>query len=158
MSIFAMNWNAIRLFRLSNKLYNIGFVKVANFISALNRVITGVEIAPQAIIGKNFFIAHGDGIVIGAGVIIGDNCIIYHQVTIGVGRDSKFNKNGAADDKYPRIGNNVTIYAGAKVVGDINVGDNCEIGANAALTKDVPSNVIVGGIPAKVLKIKCNNN
>ncbi|WP_373231259.1 serine O-acetyltransferase EpsC [Cohnella sp.] len=151
-----MNWNAIRLFRLSNLFYRKNFKKIAAFISMFNRVITGVEISPQAQIGKNFFIAHGNGIVIGAGSKIGDNCIIYHQVTMGVGRDSRFNPNGAADDKFPEIGDGVVIYARAKIVGGITIGNNCEIGANAVVLTNIPDHAIAVGIPAKVVEIKAH--
>lgn len=151
-----MNWNAIRLFRLSNLLYRKNFKKMAALLSTLNRVLTGVEIAPQAQIGKNFFIAHGNGIVIGAGSKIGDNCTIYQQVTLGVGRDSRFNPNGAADDQFPEIGDGAVIYAGAKLVGGITIGSHSEIGANAVVITNIPDHAIAVGIPARVVEIKAH--
>ena len=101
----------------------------------------GCVISPGAIIGKNFKMPHPNGVVIGKNSKIGKGVTIYQQVTIGQNRD-----------KYPTIGDNVIIYAGARIVGDIHVGDNSIIGANAVVTKDVPNNSIWGGIPAKEIK------
>lgn len=100
----------------------------------------GVIVSLNCKIGKNVRFMHPLGIVIGDGVVIGDNCVIYHNVTIG-------QRNAG----YPRIGNNVTIYAGAVVIGDIKVGDNAIIGANAVVIHDVSENAKVAGIPAKEL-------
>lgn len=97
-------------------------------------------ISPKCKIGNNIHFMHLDGITIGSGAIIGDNCTIYHQVTIG-------KKNG----KFPIIGNNVTIYPGAKIIGDVKIGDNSIIGANAVVIKDVPENSVAVGVPAKIL-------
>ena len=96
------------------------------------------RITPGAKIGKHLTIPHPNGIVVGKGREIGDNVTIYHQVTIGQNHG-----------KYPVIGNNVIIYAGAKIVGGIRVGDNCIVGANAVVIDDVPENNILGGVPAK---------
>lgn len=153
-SLMAMNWNAVRLYRYSHKLHRKGHKNLAAIVASFNRMLTGVEIAPDAVIGREFFIAHGNGVVIGSGVRIGDCCTVYHQVTLGVGRDSSFQPNGAADDQYPVLGNHVIVYAGAKLLGNIRVGDHSEIGANAVVTKDVPPHAIAVGIPAKVIKLK----
>lgn len=153
-SAMAMNWNAVRLYRCSSRLHRKGYKSLAAMVASFNRMLTGVEIAPEAVIGKGFFIAHGNGIVIGPGVRIGDYCTVYQQVTLGVGRDSSFSPNGARDDRYPTLGSRVIVYAGAKILGDVRVGDHCEIGANAVVTKDVPSHAIAAGIPAKVIKLK----
>lgn len=91
-------------------------------------------------IGKNFRPEHYLGLVIGSGVIIGDNCVTYQQVTLG-------QKN----DLYPQIGDNVTIYAGAKIIGDIKIGDNVIIGANAVVLKDIPNGCTAVGVPARVI-------
>ena len=92
-------------------------------------------------IGKHFRADHYFGIVIGSGVIIGDYCKMYQQVTIG-------QKNG----KFPQIGNNVTIYPGAKIIGDIKIGNNAIIGTNAVVLNDVPANAVAVGVPARIIK------
>lgn len=101
----------------------------------------GCIIAPSAEIGENLKLPHPMGVIIGEGAKIGDNCTIYQQVTIG-----------QKDDKYPTLGNNVIIYAGAKVVGNIKIGNNVVIGANAVVIKDVPDNCTAVGIPARILE------
>jgi serine O-acetyltransferase len=99
------------------------------------------RISPGAKIGTGFSLPHPDGVIIGEKCRIGDNVRIYQQVTIGQNRN-----------KYPVIGNNVIIYAGAKIIGDIHIGDNCIVGANAVVTKSIPDNSVVGGIPARIIK------
>lgn len=113
------------------------------YIRKILNVKYGCTISPSCIFGKNVEIVHHFGTLIGNGVIIGNNCRIYQQVTLGQ------NKN-----KFPTIGNNVIIYAGAKIIGGINIGNNVIIGANAVVTKDVPDNAIVAGIPARVIKYR----
>ena len=97
----------------------------------------------DAIIGRNLKVEHFNGLVIGSGAIIGDNCTLYQQVTIG-----------QKDNKYPIIGNNVVVYAGAKVLGHIKVGNNAIIGANAVIIDDVPEYGIAVGVPARVINNK----
>lgn len=104
------------------------------------------EIAPYAQIGEGLFIPHSIGIVIGHEVVIGNNCEIFQNVTIGSNRKEK---NGRF---MPIIGNNVSIGSGAVVVGGITIGDNVCIGANSYVDKDVPSNVVVAGCPAKIIR------
>lgn len=106
----------------------------------------GVAISRHVRIGNGFRIAHFCGLVIGPGVIIGDNCVVYHQVTLGQN-----------NNLYPKIGNNVVIYAGAKIVGNVTIGDNVIVGANAVVVKDVPDNCVVAGVPAKIIKYRENN-
>lgn len=111
-------------------------------ISQLGRKFTGIEIHPGAKIGRKLFIDHGMGIVIGETAEIGDNCTIYHQVTLGgTGKDK--------NKRHPTIGNNVMIGAGAKVLGPIIIGDNAKIGAGAVVLKNVEANTTVVGVPAK---------
>jgi len=117
---------------------------LARFISHINRFLTGIEIHPGAKIGKRFFIDHGMGVVIGETTEIGDDVIIYHQVTLG-GVSTKKGK------RHPTIGNNVVIGAGAKILGPIKIGNNVKIGANSVVIKDVPDNSTVVGIPGKIV-------
>ena len=122
-------------------------------ISLFARWLTGVEIHPGAKIGKNFFIDHGMGVVIGETAVIGDNVTMYHGVTLG-GTTSYNSKKG--EKRHPSIGNNVVIGAGALILGPIKVGDNAKIGANATVVKNVESNVTVVGVAAH--KTKSNNS
>ena len=124
--------------KLAHFLYTHKLFFLARLASQIGRFFTGIEIHPGAKIGKNLFIDHGMGIVIGETSVIGDNCTIYHDVTLGgTGKDKVI--------RHPRIGNNVMIGAGAKVLGPIKIGDNVKIGANSTILKDVPSNTTVVG-------------
>ncbi|MBB6625538.1 serine O-acetyltransferase [Clostridium gasigenes] len=137
--------HAICLHRIANVLYRNGFNLISRIISSLNRFLTGIDIHPAAIIGKNIFIDHGMGVVIGETTIIGDNVLIYQNVTLGgTGKE-----NGK---RHPTIGNNVVISSGAKVLGNIKVGDFAKIGAGSVVLKDVPSFATVVGIPAVVVR------
>ena len=118
---------------------------IARFISERAKRKTGIEIHPGAIIGNNLFIDHGTGIVIGETTIIKDNVTIYHGVTLG-GRGLDKGK------RHPTIGNNVIIGCGAKILGNINIGDNVKIGVNAVVLKDVIDNATIVGIPGKIVK------
>ncbi len=116
----------------------------ARLISQTTRLFTGIEIHPGATIGKGFFIDHGMGVVIGETAEIGDNCLIYHGVTLGgVSLEKK--------KRHPTLGNDVVIGAGAKILGAITLGDNVQVGANAVVLKDVPANSVVVGIPGRVV-------
>ncbi|WP_341727892.1 serine O-acetyltransferase [Brooklawnia sp.] len=115
----------------------------ARLLSQIARGITGIEIHPGATIGRRFFIDHGMGVVIGETAIIGDDVLIYHQVTLGGRARGRFKR-------HPTIGNRVLIGAGAKVIGDITVGDDAKIGANALVVKDVAPGAVVVGIPSNV--------
>ncbi len=130
--------------RIAHFLNNIGFKFIARMISQFARLITGIEIHPGAKIGKRLFIDHGMGIVIGETASIGDNCTIYHNVTLGgTGRDK--------NKRHPDIGNNVIIGCGAKILGPIKIGNNVKIGANAVVLNDVEDNCTIVGVPGKVL-------
>ncbi|SMP16818.1 serine O-acetyltransferase [Desulfurobacterium pacificum] len=137
--------HAIWFHRVAHWFWNKNLKLIARLISHLSRWITGIEIHPGAKIGKRFFIDHGMGVVIGETTEIGDDVTLYHQVTLG-GTSTKKGK------RHPTIGNNVVIGAGAKVLGPITIGDNCKIGANSVVIKDVPPNSTVVGIPGKVVR------
>ncbi len=116
-------------------------------ISQVNRFITGIEIHPGARIGRGLFIDHGMGVVIGETTIIGDNCVMFQGVTLG-GTGKETGK------RHPTIGSNVMISAGAKVLGNVYVGDNSKIGAQSVVLKDVPPNCTVVGVPGRVVVIE----
>ena len=125
------------------------FDLVARIISQFSRFLTGIEIHPKAKIGKNLFIDHGMGVVIGETSEIGDNVTIYHMVTLG-GISPSIDSNDQRNLKrHPTLKNNVVVGSGAQVLGPVIVGENAKIGANAVVTKDVPENAIMVGIPAK---------
>ena len=125
------------------------FDLVARVISQFSRFLTGIEIHPKAKIGKNLFIDHGMGVVIGETSEIGDNVTIYHSVTLG-GISPSIDSDSQRDVKrHPTLKNNVVVGSGAQVLGPIVVGENAKIGANAVVTKDVPENAVMVGIPAK---------
>jgi len=136
--------HAIWLYRLAHVLNNLNLPIVPRLISQLARWFTGIEIHPGAVIGKGTFIDHGMGVVIGETAIIGDNALIYQGVTLGgTGKD--------IGKRHPTLGNNVVIGAGAKVLGNIEIGDNSRIGAGSVVLKSVPSDCTVVGIPGRVV-------
>ena len=125
------------------------FDLIARIISQFSRFLTGIEIHPKAKIGKNLFIDHGMGVVIGETSEIGDNVTIYHMVTLG-GIAPSINSNDQRNVKrHPTIENEVVIGSGAQVLGPVTVGCCAKIGANAVITKDVPEKAVMVGIPAK---------
>jgi serine O-acetyltransferase len=136
---------AIVVYRLSHLLYRLRLFFLARFFCELSRWLTGIEIHPGARIGKRLVIDHGMGVVIGETAVIGDDCIIFHGVTLG---GTTFNPI----KRHPTVGNRVMIGTGAKILGPINLGDGCKVGANAVVTKDVPAGVVVVGNPAKILE------
>jgi serine O-acetyltransferase len=120
---------------------------LARFISTFARWITGIEIHPGATLGRRFFIDHGMGVVIGETAEIGDDCTIYHSVTLG---GTSWN----AGKRHPTLGNNVVIGAGAKVLGPLTISNGARIGSNAVVVKDVPENATVIGIPGRIVNAK----
>ena len=131
--------------RVAHRLYLRGHTTLARWISQHSRHTTGIEIHPGARIGKGFFIDHGNGVVIGETAIIGDNVTIYQGVTLGgTGKD--------VGKRHPTIGSNVTIGAGAKVLGPFTVGCGSKIGASAVVLKEVPPNCTVVGNPGRIVK------
>ena len=125
------------------------FDLIARIISQFSRFLTGIEIHPKAKVGKNLFIDHGMGVVIGETSEIGDNVTIYHAVTLGGISPSIDSDDQRNVKRHPTLKNNVVVGSGAQVLGPIIVGENAKIGANAVVTKDVPENAVMVGIPAK---------
>ena len=125
------------------------FDLIARIISQFSRFLTGIEIHPKAKIGKNLFIDHGMGVVIGETSEIGDNVTIYHMVTLG-GISPSIDSDEQRDVKrHPTLKNNVVIGSGAQILGPISIGENAKVGANSVVIKDVPANAVMVGIPAK---------
>ncbi|RUM74333.1 MAG: serine O-acetyltransferase [Sulfurovum sp.] len=136
---------AMFFYRIANRFYKMGLRFIPRFISAIGLFLTTIDIHPAATIGRRVFIDHGVGVVIGETTIIGDDVLIYQQVTLG----------GVSTDKgkrHPTLENNVVIGAGAKVLGNILIGANSIVGANSVVIKDVPADSTAVGIPARVLK------
>jgi serine O-acetyltransferase len=140
---------AIFLYKIANFFSIAKMDLVARIISQFSRFLTGIEIHPNAKIGKNLFIDHGMGVVIGETSEIGDNVTIYHMVTLG-GISPSINSDEQRNLKrHPTLKDNVVVGSGAQVLGPIIVGKNAKVGANAVVTKDVPENAIMVGVPAK---------
>ncbi len=143
-------FHALIIHKLAHFLWNHHMKLLARFISATGRFLTGIEIHPGAMIGKNLFIDHGMGVVIGETATIGDDVTIYHGVTLG-GVSPQDVAKGAK--RHPQIGNNVVIGSGAQLLGPIKVSSGAKIGSNAVVINDVEENSIMVGIPArKVIK------
>jgi serine O-acetyltransferase len=143
--LFSQGLHAIRFHKSAHRLYLRKRYKTARMINYISRWLTGADIHPGAIVGKNFFIDHATGVVIGETAEIGDNVSIYQGVTLG----------GVATEKkkrHPTIGNNVVIGAGATILGPITIGDNVRVGAGSVVVKSVPPNSTVVGVPAKMVQ------
>ncbi|HYC48779.1 MAG TPA: serine O-acetyltransferase [Burkholderiales bacterium] len=138
-------FHALLVHRLSHRLWTSGLKWLARFTSHLGRWLTGIEIHPGAQIGRRFFIDHGMGVVIGETSEIGDDCTLYHGVTLG---GTSWNKG----KRHPTLGNNVVIGAGAKILGPIVVGEGAKIGSNAVVVKPVPPGATAIGIPARIVE------
>ena len=142
---------AVFFYRIANFFYLAKFDLVARIISQTIRFFTGIEIHPVATIGKNLFIDHGMGVVIGETSNIGDNVTIYHAVTLGgisPSIDSDLQRN---EKRHPTIGNNVVIGSGAQIIGPVVVGDRSRIAANAVVVNNVAENSTMVGVPAKAV-------
>ena len=140
-AIIHPNFKAIVYYKIAHFFYKKKMYSIGRILSEKLKKKTGIEIHPGAVIGKNFFIDHGTGIVIGETTIIGNNVTIFHGVTLG-------GISNTQTKRHPSIKDNVVIGCGAKVLGNITIGENVKIGANAVVVKDVPSNTTVVGIPA----------
>ncbi len=142
--LYASFW-ALLFHRIAHRMHCDKFFFLARLVSQFSRFCTGVEIHPGAVIGKDVFIDHGTGVVIGETAVVGDNVTIYQGVTLGgTGKDS--------GKRHPTIGDNVLIGAGAKVLGPITIGDNCKIGAGSVVLNDVPEFATVVGVPGRIVK------
>ena len=140
---------AVFFHRIANFFHLAKFYLVARMISQLSRFLTGIEIHPGAKIGKNLFIDHGMGVVIGETSEIGNNVTIYHMATLG-GIAPSINSNEQRQVKrHPTLGDCVVVGSGAQILGPVIIGTHAKIGANAVVTKDVPENAVMVGIPAK---------
>ena len=142
---------AVIIYRFTHLLWEYKLYWLARFISTLARWITGIEIHPGAVIGRRFFIDHGMGVVIGETAEIGDDCMMYHGVTLG----------GTSWDKvkrHPTLKDGVIIGAGAKILGPITLGRNVRVGSNSVVVKSIDDNCTVVGIPGRVLKKKVSDD
>ena len=128
--------HAVWGYRIAHFLWQLKLKLLARIYSNWVRAVTGIEIHPAAKIGRRFFIDHGMGVVIGATAVVGDDVMIYHGVTLGA-------RTNEAGKRHPTIGNNVVVGAGAKVLGDISIGDSVKINANLVVTKSVPARTVV---------------
>src|SRR5439155_27201766 len=129
---------------LAHRLWRMKLRWLARFVSHVSRFLTGIEIHPGARVGRRVFIDHGMGVVIGETAEVGDDCTLYHRVTLG---GTSWNKG----KRHPTLGRGVVIGAGAKVLGPILVGDGAKIGSNAVVVRDVPPGATAVGIPARIL-------
>ena len=145
---------AIFLHQLANFFHLAGFYLIARIISQTGRFFTGIEIHPGAKIGKNLFIDHGMGVVIGETSEIGDNVTIYHTVTLGGSSPSIDSERQRHEKRHPTIGDEVVIGSGAQIIGPVIVGKCARIAANAVVVKDVPESATMVGIPAKAVKLE----
>ncbi len=137
-------FHAMLFYRMSHALWRRKFYFFGRFLSHIGRFLTGIEIHPGAKIGHGFFIDHGMGVVIGETAEIGENCTLYHGVTLG-------GTSWAKEKRHPTLGNNVIIGSGAKVLGPFKVGDDSKIGSNSVVVKEVPDNSTVVGVPGRVV-------
>lgn len=142
--LFSQGLHAIRLHKVAHRLYLKRRYKTARLVNYVSRILTGADIHPGATIGRDFFIDHATGVVIGETAEIGNNVSMYQGVTLGGVRTEK-------KKRHPTIGNNVVIGAGATILGPITIGDNVRVGAGSVVVKSVPPNSTVVGVPAKIV-------
>ena len=138
--------HAVWAYRVTHRLWLAGLRLPARLLSQATRFLTGVEIHPGATIGRRLFIDHGMGVVIGETAVVGDDVMLYHGVTLG-GKSRHANVPGTR--RHPRLGDGVTVGAGAKILGPITLGEWSTVGSNAVVTKDAPARSILLGIPAR---------
>ena len=143
--VHALFWH-----RVAHWLWRWEWFLLARVVSHTSRGITGIEIHPGAEIGRRVVIDHGMGVVIGETAVVGDDCLIYHAVTLGGKNPTR--REAAAGRRHPAVGNRVTVGTGAAILGPVTIGDDATIGANAVVLDDVPAKALAVGIPAKVKK------
>ena len=143
--------HAVWIHRVSHRLWRWRLKLIARVLSQLTRWFTGIEIHPGATIGNRFFIDHGMGVVIGETAEIGDDCTLYHGVTLG-------GTSWEKAKRHPTLGKNVVVGAGAKILGPITIGDNARVGSNSVVVKDVPAGATVVGIPGRIVIAKDDAN
>lgn len=139
--------HALIMHRIAHKLYTMKVPFIPRMISQFSRWVTGIEIHPGAVIAHGLFIDHGMGVVIGETAVIGNNVTLYQGVTLG-GTGKERGK------RHPTLGNDIVVGAGAKVLGNISIGDNVQIGANAVVIRDVPPNSTVVGVPGRIVRLE----
>ncbi len=144
--------HALIFYYLNHWLWNLRLKSLARFLANIARFLTGIEIHPAAVIGRRLFIDHGTGVVIGETTEIGDDCTIYHGVTLG-GTSLK-----KGEKRHPTLKNGVIVGAGAKILGPILIGDGARVGANSVVVKDVADGVTVIGVPGHVLDHSSNTD
>ena len=140
-------FHAVQIHRISHAFWNVGIKLLARIIAHVGRWLTGIEIHPGAQIGRRFFIDHGMGVVIGETAVIGDDCTLYHGVTLG---GTTWNKG----KRHPTLGDGVVVGAGAKILGPIEIGAGARVGSNSVILKSVPAGATVVGIPGHVIDMK----
>ena len=137
-------FHAMIFYRIAHALWTGKFFFLGRFVSHIGRFMTGIEIHPGAQIGRGFFIDHGMGVVIGETAEIGDNCTLYHGVTLG-------GTSWAKEKRHPTLGDNVVVGSGAKILGPFMVGDGSKIGSNSVVVKEVPEDATVVGVPGRIV-------
>ena len=142
--------HALWAHRAAHKLWHKGYRFAARALSQAARNFTGIEIHPAATIGERFFIDHGMGVVIGETAEVGDDCMLYHGVTLG-------GTSLEATKRHPTLGDGVVVGAGAKILGPITLGEGAHVGANAVVVKDVPANTTAVGVPARLHERKADD-
>jgi serine O-acetyltransferase len=143
-------FHSILLHRAAHRMHLAGFTLLARIVSQFNRTVTGIEIHPGATVGRRCFIDHGMGVVIGETTEIGDDVLLYQGVTLG-GTGKERGK------RHPTIGNNVVIGTGAKILGNITIGDHTKIGAGSVVIRSVPDHSTVVGVPGRVVRLRVDS-
>lgn len=143
--------HAIWFHRIAHKLWMWKIPVIPRLISTLSRFLTGVDIHPAAVIGRRFFIEHGAGVVIGETTEIGEDCLLYQQVTLGATGSQK-------GKRHPTLKNGVIVGAGAKVIGSLTLGNHSKVGAGSVVVSDVPDYATVVGVPGRVIVQKVRND